>query len=215
MKLDSIASILIVIHASLGGIALVLGGIALIAKKGGRIHKKFGKGFYYAMLISAILAFIVAVMPGHKSPFLFSIGLFSSYFLINGYRSLRFKRKGVDFRLDKFIAYFIILTGLTMVWYPIVLNGAINIVLFVFGLAGLCFGIRDIRLLRNPQQLRKKWLAIHLGSMTGGYIAAVTAFFVVNQILPELLNWFAPTVVGSIYITFWIVKVRKAKAPKA
>jgi len=43
--------------------------------------------------------------------------------------------------------------------------------------------------------------------MTGGYISAVTAFFVVNEILPGLWNWFIPTLIGSIYIAFWMKKV--------
>lgn len=49
--------------------------------------------------------------------------------------------------------------------------------------------------------------------MTGGYISAVTAFFVVNQILINLWNWFLPGVIGGIYITFWIRKLKKKKFP--
>ena len=90
---------MIYIHAALGGIALISGGAALIARKGKRIHNMSGKVFYITMLSSAALALIIAIMPGHENPFLFCIGLFSSYFIITGYRSLKFRRK--DHNLSK------------------------------------------------------------------------------------------------------------------
>ena len=83
------------IHAPLGGIALLSGGISLVSKKGSPLHKKSGKVFFYSMLLSAFSALVVSVLPNHKSPFLFSIGIFSSYFLISGILSLRYKRKAV------------------------------------------------------------------------------------------------------------------------
>ena len=43
--------------------------------------------------------------------------------------------------------------------------------------------------------------------MTGGYISAVSAFFVVNDILPGLWNWFMPGIVGGIYINYMIRKL--------
>ena len=43
------------------------------------------------MLGSAFFALIISVLPHHRSPFLFSIGLFSSYLLISGFRSLKFR----------------------------------------------------------------------------------------------------------------------------
>ena len=48
--------------------------------------------------------------------------------------------------------------------------------------------------------------------MTGGYIAAVSAFFVVNQILPGIWNWFVPGIIGSGYITYWMIKLNKKKS---
>ena len=50
---------------------------------------------------------------------------------------------------------------------------------------------------------------MHLGKMMGGYISAVTAFFVVNQIIPGMWNWFVPGVVGGVYISYWMMKLTK------
>jgi uncharacterized membrane protein len=210
MEIEKLAEILIYyIHAPLGGIALLAGGIAMIVKKGNRIHKKSGKLFFYAMLTSAIASFIISVLPNHESPFLFSIGLFSSYFLISGLRSLNFKLKEFSLRIDKIIAYLIMIIGSCMILYPIILYSKLNIILSVFGVVGLVFGIRDLRLFKDLNRLKKNWLKLHLGKMSGGYIAAVTAFFVVNQILPGIWNWFVPGILGSVYITYWMRKMNK------
>jgi hypothetical protein len=163
------------------------------------------------MLFSAISAFIISVLPNHESPFLFSIGLFSTYFLVSGLRSLRFKQKEFELKTDKIIAYLITLTGISMILYPIVLYSKLNIILTVFGLVGIVFGLRDLKLFQDIQRIKKNWLKLHLGKMTGGYIAAVSAFFVVNQILPGIWNWFVPGIIGSGYITYWMIKLNKKK----
>lgn len=212
MEIEKLAGILIYyIHAPLGGIALLTGGISLIAKKGSNPHKKSGKIFFFSMLFSAISAFIISVLPNHESPFLFSIGLFSTYFLVSGLRSLKFKQKEFELKTDKIIAYLITLTGISMILYPIVLYSKLNIILTVFGVVGIVFGLRDLKLFQDIQGLKKNWLKLHLGKMTGGYIAAVSAFFVVNQILPGIWNWFVPGIIGSGYITYWMVKLNKKK----
>ncbi|GAB4457704.1 MAG: hypothetical protein Fur0028_12140 [Bacteroidales bacterium] len=210
MEIERIAEILIYfIHAPLGGIALLTGGISLIAKKGNNVHKKSGRVFFFSMLFSAISAFIISVLPNHESPFLFSIGLFSIYFLISGLRSLKFKQKEFQLKTEKIIAYLITLTGIVMILYPVLLFSKLNIILTVFGVVGIVFGLRDLKLFKDIKRLKKNWLKLHLGKMTGGYIAATSAFFVVNQILPGIWNWFVPGIIGSGYITYWMIKLNK------
>ena len=79
--MEKAIQILIYIHATFGGIALLTGLISIIAKKGKPIHKKFGLVFFYSMILSGIIAMIVAVLPKHESPFLFVVGVFSLYFV--------------------------------------------------------------------------------------------------------------------------------------
>lgn len=202
--IERVIQFLVYFHAVLGGVALVAGGIALIVPKGMLWHRRSGIVFFYTMLSSAILAMVIAATPTRVNLFLFSVGVFSTYFLISGYRSLSFRKPKHNLRLDKGLAYLIILTGLAMISYPVILTGKPNTVLLVFGVVALVFGLRDLRLYKNQKRLLNKWLRLHLGKMTGGYIAATTAFFVVNEILPGIWNWFVPGIVGSLLIIYWM-----------
>lgn len=198
---------LISAHAGFGALALLAGFMAISVKKGGKIHRKTGIIFFYSMLVSAFIALVVSALPEHENPFLFSIGIFSSYFLISGYRSLRFKNKETPLNWDRLLAWVIIFTGFGMITFPIYFYGVIHIVLTVFGVASILFGYQDLRLFRNRERLQKSWLTAHLGKMMGGYISAVTAFVVVNELLPGIWAWFGPSIPGTVFIVYWIRKV--------
>lgn len=208
MELANFTKILIITHVVFGSIALISGSISLIAKKGNKLHKKSGKIFYYNLILSALISLIIAIMPNHESPFLFCLGLFSLYFIIGGYRSLKYKNENNSFLLDKIIAYLIILLGIVMVSYSILANSTLNIVLLNFGVVSVLFGIIDHILFGNLKRIRKHWLKIHLSKMTSGYIVTVTAF-IVNQWSFGIWGWFMPTILGNVYIFFWFYKLNK------
>ena len=164
------------------------------------------------MLFSAITALIISFIPQHESPFLFAIGIFSSYFIITGYRALRFKKNIPKLVVDKLISWTMIVTGLCMVLLPIILSQKINIIMSVFGIVGLVFAVRELQLFTDQEKLKGNWLKLHLGKMIGGYIAATTAFLVVNNVFPSFYGWFIPGIVGGLYITYWIRKLNKSAA---
>ena len=202
-----IADKLIICHATLGGLALLAGLIAIIAKKGLKLHRVSGKIFFFSMLSSAFVALLVSILPSHLNPFLFSIGIFSSYFIVTGYLALRFKKEIINLKIDKVLAGLMFLTGVFMVFFPIIYAGEFNIILGVFGLFSMGMAVLDLMSYRSPENLRKNWVKAHLGKMLGGYISAVTAFVVVNQLLPGIYAWFVPGVVGGFYIANWNRKI--------
>lgn len=207
---------LIIIHAVFGGIALLSATLAVIFKKGGKQHKLWGRVFFYSMLLCSFSAMITASLPEHESPFLFSVGVFSFYFLFTGWRALKFKSSSVEIKWDKRIAFFMLLFAPIMIIAPVFMYGAINIVQAVFGGALFVFAIQDLSLLKNKTKLQKNWLVQHLSRMLGAYISAITAFVVVNAILPGIVGWLLPGVLGSVLITFWNVKLgRKNKKVSA
>ena len=207
--MEKTIQILIYIHAAFGGFALLAGLVSIIAKKGKNIHRKSGLIFFYSMMLSGIIAMIVAVLPNHESPFLFAVGIFSLYFVLTGNRALNFKRKNPDLKFDKLISIIMITTGVLMILLPIILTKSINIVLVVYAIVGIIFSVSDLILFRNPERLRKGWLKLHLGKMLGGYISATTAFVVVNEFFPSFYGWFIPGIVGGFVIAYWMRKMNK------
>ena len=69
--------------------------------------------------------------------------------------------------------------------------------------------MRDIQMLRTKPTDKKFWLYQHISKMSGGYIAAVTAFVVVNEFIPGIYGWLSPTVIGTIYIVYHQMRFRK------
>jgi uncharacterized membrane protein HdeD (DUF308 family) len=213
ISLEPALQTLIIIHAALGGIALVSGAMALAVKKGHTTHRKAGKLFVWTMTTAAGVAIIIAVSPGHQNPFLFAIGVFSSYLALSGLRALRFKKHKPDY-LDRILSLIMLTISICMIVGPVVYVSTINIVLSVFGIIGGSFAVRDLILFKQPEKLRKNWLVLHLGKTTGAYISAFTAFVVVNQFIPGLWGWLSPTVLGTAFIVYWSRKVSNKKKSK-
>lgn len=207
--MEKTIQVLIYIHAAFGGIALLTGFVAILAKKGKTLHKKSGMVFFYAMMLSGIIAMLLAVLPNHENPFLFAVGIFSLYFVLTGKRALNFNTENPDLRFDKWISKLMIITGILMILLPIILTKSINIILVVFASVGIVLSVRDLILYKNPERLRNAWLKLHLGKMLGGYISASTAFVVVNQFFPSVYSWFIPGIVGGFIIAYWIRKMNK------
>lgn len=209
--MEQAIQIFIIIHAAFGGIAFVSGFISMFAKKGRFLHRKSGLVFFYAMVISALSALLIAILPNHESPFLFAVGVFSLYFVVVGKRALKFKFKNPNLLFDKSIALIMIITSVLMIILPVFLYQKVNIVLSVFGIVGVFSAIKNLRAYKNPERLRKGWLKMHLGNIMGAYISAATAFVVVNQFFPSFYGWFIPGIIGGFFIAYWTKRVESQK----
>lgn len=200
---------LIYLHAFLGGIALLAGLIAAFTIKGSKIHKKTGAAFHHTMVASIILSMIIAASPERHNPFLLAIGIFSLYAVVSGRRCLKTKKPQFNYNIDRIMAILFTINGLLMIFLPLIIQKELNIILTVFGVMSVLGGIRDFILLKNPEQYKADRIKLHINKISGGYIAAVTAFLVVNQLLPGYWAWFTPTVIGSVYATYYNLKERK------
>lgn len=130
-----------------------------------------------------------------------AISVFSFYLNYTGYRALKNKTGRYKW-FDWAIAVLTLATTLYMI-------STATLVLVAFG-ALLC-----LILFRNTsaqfkgeekmKEARKKKLLIHLGNMSGTYIATVTAFLVVsvNFVKP---GWLLPTAVGMPFIFYRLKK---------
>jgi uncharacterized membrane protein len=203
---------LIYMHVALGFLAFAVGAVTLFSKKGKTLHKNTGLVFYYSMVVSVALSLVVSLLPEHLSPTMFHIAVLSLYFLLGGKRSLKFKTKNHNFNLDKTLAYWVVLTSLAVMGYTFFVEGRVHPLRTVFGTIGLVFGALDLWMFRSPDTVSRKWLFLHLSKMLGGYTAAVTAFFVAQNILSGYFNWFVPAVFAVAFILYWAYKLRLNRA---
>lgn len=203
--------IMLIVHITCGFTSLITGGIAMIVKKGGRVHKKAGKIFFYAMLGVSFSAVTIASLKWNT--FLLTIGIFAFFQNYSGYRSIKNKSLKPS-RLDWVVLAVATVNGLLMIY-------SMHIVLMVFGGISTSLAIGDFRIflltMRNKEIKKQQWLLRHIGYMIGAYIATFTAFLVVNikHFEPAWLPWLAPTVLFVPVIIYWSGKVSKKTKPPA
>ncbi|MBK7959438.1 MAG: hypothetical protein IPK03_15945 [Bacteroidetes bacterium] len=58
---------------------------------------------------------------------------------------------------------------------------------------------------------------MHIKRMSGGYIATITAFIVVNNkgYVPDLVGWLGPGIIGGVLIGMAIKKIKPKSAIQA
>ena len=221
----SLFQFILALHVAGGTMGLIFGTTSAIAQKGGKLHKVSGKIFFYSLLLASLAALILSNLPDHHNLFLFSVGGFTLYMIISGYRVVFLKRNNkkqipnhnfLDYCFQLFGGLF----GLFLLWMGIntVINGALfGIVPIIFGIICINFARIDFNLLYYKKPVPSFWLRNHIVRMMGAMIASYTAFLVVNvQIKANWILWLAPSLIGSILIAYFIRKfVPVIKSPKA
>jgi uncharacterized membrane protein len=209
------------VHILAGTVALIVAPIALMTVKGGPTHRRWGKVYFWAMGVVAMTAVVVAYW--RTIPFLMLTAVFSFYMALSGYRVLYLKRPDLGQRpaaLDWIAAGITLVASVTLVTRgitkPTPRFQELSKVAIVFGFIGLTLsGFDVLRFLRPPADKRAWWYK-HMANMIGSYIAAVTAFSVVNlHSLPTTVRWLWPTAIGTPLITIWITYYKRRFAPKS
>ena len=206
--MEIVFKILLVIHIIAGSIGLLAGTINIIRPKGDKPHRLVGKYFFYGMIINAVAGFIISVL--HPNVFLLMIAVFSFYMTATGQRFLSLRRidKGQEpKRLDWMLTLLMILFAIGFILYGFYLlanDRYFGIVLLVFGAISLLMAKKDIAIYNGKIAFRNYWLLLHIQRMTGAYIAAFTAFLVVNNThLPAIIAWLGPTIIFTPLIFYW------------
>jgi hypothetical protein len=206
-------------------LALVLAPLAMLTVKGGRAHRRWGKIYFWSMLVVASTAAVLALW--RPQIFLALLAVFSFYLAFTGYRALSRKRPthGEWARAGDWAAALVTFAAsAALAVLGLVRPGPswerLGVVPVVFGMLGMVLaGLDLVRFARPPADLRAWWFA-HMGGMLGSYIAAVSAFSVVNfTFLPTAVRWLWPTALGipliSIWIAYYKVRFRKTAGTRA
>ena len=217
-------TVILAIHIISGGIGLITGSINLIRKKGDTRHKFIGKIFSYTMMATGFSAIVLSIM--HPSFFLFIVGSFTIYLIGTGNRYIYLKLLNKDQKpayIDWTLTIMMLLTGIVF----LILGLKKILDAQYFGIVFVVFGFLSLRLVQwdfsnysGKAKTINYWLLAHIQRMTGGYIAAMTAFLVVNTNnfpiqLPGALMWLLPTIILTPFIVKWSNKysVKKKENP--
>jgi hypothetical protein len=158
------------------------------------------------MAVTAITAVSLSII--RPNPFMLGIGIFTGYLVSSGWIwAMRIK---VSLRRSyaRVIAFPGIAAALFMLWQSWS-GDKVNVVLVVFGLILIVMAIPDAIRRKNPESP----IRLHAGRIGGAYIAAFTAFLVVN-IEWGLIVWLGPTVVGTPLIFLATNKFEKRRIGK-
>lgn len=209
----------LILHIIGGSLGLLTGMLNILRNKGDKNHKLIGKIFYVSMLTAGISSLVLAYL--HPNYFLFMVGVFTLYMVASGQRYLKHKQQDKlgSKRIDWAITILMSFAGLLFVGIGILTitkSNLFGLVLVTFGSLGLLFVRQDFKNYKNKSTIKNYWLIGHLQRMTGSFIAALTAFLVVNakyfpDQIPSFLYWLLPTIILTPLITKWSEKYEVKK----
>jgi hypothetical protein len=204
--MEIISKGMLMLHIVSGFLSLLAGLISVTSKKGGKIHKKAGRVFFYSMLGVCFTA--VAISLPKNNRFLLQIGIFAFYMNYAGWRAIKDKSLTPTV-LDWMVIVLGSLNSIFMIW-------SLDLILMVFGGIGIFAATGHwrayIKIKRGTMLPPLSWLKLHIGMMVGAYISTVTAFLVVNYKvfsfthLPDWFFWFLPSAVLGPLIGYWTRK---------
>ena len=200
--------VLLLLHITVGTIALLCAALAVSSEKGKKIHVLSGGTYFWSMVAIFLTAIPMSIM--NSNIFLFLIAVFSFYLAFAGRRFAR-NRKGIATTLDWIAVSLMILSGLGM-WILAAIyftnDNSQYIVLLVFGFLAVFLGYGDYISHKNKTATGKERIAKHLTNMMAVTIAVITAVLVVNPPSdPESIWWLLPTVLIVPAIFWWNYKV--------
>ncbi len=208
--MESLIATLRSLHIAAGMVALFVAPAAMLTVKGGLAHRRWGKIYFWSMALVAATAVVLSLW--RPRIFLTLLAVFSFYQAFAGYRVLGRKRpaRGDGSRpIDWAAALATFAASAALVVLGVLRPGAswdrIGIVPVVFGALGMVLSGIDLRRFVRPPADERAWWFAHMTGMLGSYIAAVSAFSVVNfGFLPTAVRWLWPTIVGTPLIALWI-----------
>lgn len=205
------------IHIFAGIVTLIIGPVALFYNKNNRLHKAFGKAFFYAMCVVVV----TSVIAFFKHPgviffqFLLGVAVLVGYHIIRGVRTILFMKglkKPTSFDIKW--AWLVIVSGITMFaaagyYYMQGANIAYSILFTFFGIGSVADGRHYLRLLQVPSLDKRFWFQLHISSMFGAFTASTTAFAVnAADFAPWYIQWFGPTIL-LIPLQIYLMRQRK------
>lgn len=213
---------LLPIHIIAGGAAIVLGGVALLVRKGGRLHRRAGLLFVYAMLTMGFSGAALGAARSWLDPNVFA-GFLCGYFVVTALTTVR--RASTSTRALDVAAIGVagvlvcaeVVFGVRIYHSPRRVLGGVPFFmpLFLAGVLALAvYG--DIRTWRAGGLRGGPRLARHLWRMCFALFIAAGSFFSIRtrvvKVLPEILATgplrALPVALIFVALFYWLWRVR-------
>lgn len=235
--MDLILKILLFAHVALGFIGLLAFWVPIFSRKGGPLHRRFGRIYKYCAYfvfgsagVAVILRTLQFLFAGHTlatRPASFGFLIFLAYLALTTFNTVRHGVGVLEHKKDptalatpinQWLARSSILASLIVIAFALIVSPPNKIVLFALSPIGLLTGIGMLRYMSKPPATARAWLYEHLGSMIGGGIAFHTAFavFGINRIVDIGLDgwvaaipWIAPAAIGIPATVIWTRHYRR------
>ena len=194
------------LHILAGFIGFFVAPVALAVRKGGEAHRRWGKVFFWAMLVAGSTAIVMASIKGLT--FLLLTGVFSLYLAQFGYRSLYHRQLAKGQVRPSLYDWLSVLLGM-MIFAATLGYGLwhrpFNLAMLIFGTIGFLTTLRQLRGFMRPGAWPQgQWLRNHISGFMGAYIASVSAFSATSlKFISFPLNFLWPLLV-LIPLLLWM-----------
>jgi len=210
----SIFSILSLLHAGLGTLALATFWTAGLARKGSPVHRAAGKVYLLAMagLLGAAVPMSLEVLLNRSrvgGAFLLYLLVIAVTAVWSSWRAIRDKRDWARYTGPVFrgLMWLNLASGLAIAGIGLLLAKNMQLIIVAFSGIGLVAFVQMWRFSRQPPEDPRWWLREHLTAMLGNGVATHIAFLSLGlpRLLPMIdgptlrnLAWLGPLVVAFV-----------------
>jgi uncharacterized membrane protein len=231
--MEDLQRIVLGVHVVAGLVGLSTMFPPLLARKGGRLHRRVGFVFVYAMATVVVSGFVLAAQwllapalfrPGVSAAqarldavFLVSIAGLTANAIVQATSAIRRKRRP---QADRTPIGLVSLAALALCALAALAVGIAqqHVLSIVFGLGGLLQAGRDARFSLRPVGSRHAYLYQHVSAIGTACISAVTAFLVLGGRrlfhvdtfgASAWLAWLLPGALGAPVFQLWIHMLKR------
>jgi peptidoglycan/LPS O-acetylase OafA/YrhL len=203
---------MILLHIIGGLLGLTSGAVALSAPKGGKLHRKSGLIFVYAMLVMSLSGAVMAALKPERISII--AGMLTFYLVVTALLTVRRRAQGFDW-IAAGIMLFGLIVGLLSIAFAVQgLNGNDGLAPmgFIFGVVTLLAAVGDARVLLARKISWTQRIARHLWRMCFAlWIAAASFFLGQSDEFPEALRIMpllcTPVLLVLVLMFYWLARV--------
>jgi peptidoglycan/LPS O-acetylase OafA/YrhL len=205
---------MIFLHVIGGLLGLTSGAVALSTQKGGRLHRKSGTVFVYAMLVMSTSGAVMAALIGERISVM--AGMLTFYLVLTSLLTVR--HRGPESRWMDVVAtmlsiVFALIVGLLSLAFAVTgdMDGTTPVG-FLFGAVALLAALGDIRMLIARHMEWSQRIARHLWRMCFALWIATASFFLgQSDEFPETLRIMpllcTPVLLVMLLMFYWLARV--------